>query len=265
MCRFLVYHGEPVLLEDLICASDHSLIHQSLHAMECKTGTNGDGFGLGWYGERPTPGIFRDLRPAWSDENLRSLCAQVRSPLFFAHVRAATGTATSRANCHPFSHGRWLFMHNGQIGDYPRIKRQLEAALPDALYDVRQGTTDSEALFLLTLARIEAGMTPEDALADVLALVKGSMRAAGITAPLRFTATLSDGRTTWAVRTACDDRSPSLYMLTRPNAVIFASEPLEMRREGWQSLPQQSIAIVQHGKDVAISPFAITAPSRNAA
>src|SRR5215207_3339612 len=55
---------------------------------EAKTGTNGDGFGLGWYGERPEPGLFRDIRPAWSDENLKSLSVQVRSPLFFAHVWA---------------------------------------------------------------------------------------------------------------------------------------------------------------------------------
>ena len=31
-------------------------------------------------------------------------------------MRAATGTATSRANCHPFAHGQHLFMHNGQVG-----------------------------------------------------------------------------------------------------------------------------------------------------
>ena len=106
MCRFLAYRGEPVFLSDLVCAPAHSLVHQSLHATEAKTGTNGDGFGLGWYGERPEPGLFRDIRPAWSDENLKSLSAQVRSPLFFAHVRASTGTASTRANCHPFEIGR---------------------------------------------------------------------------------------------------------------------------------------------------------------
>ncbi len=59
-----------------------------------------------------------EIRPAWSDENLTSFCAQVRSPLFFAHVRASTGTPTTRANCHPFAHGRFLFMHNGQVGGF---------------------------------------------------------------------------------------------------------------------------------------------------
>ena len=135
MCRFLAYSGEPVFLSDLVCAPTHSLVHQSLHADEGKTETNGDGFGIGWYGERPEPGVYRDISPAWSDENLVNLCGQVRARTFFAHVRAATGTATARANCHPFAHGRHLFMHNGQIGGYCRIKRRLEALIPDDLYD----------------------------------------------------------------------------------------------------------------------------------
>jgi len=105
-CRFLAYLGEPIRLADLVCAPAHSLIHQSMRADEGKTPTNGDGFGLGWYAERPEPGLYREGRPAWSNENLRSLCEQVRSRLFFAHVRASTGTATTRANCHPFGHAR---------------------------------------------------------------------------------------------------------------------------------------------------------------
>ena len=144
--------GRTCFSGGLVCAPSHSLVHQSLHAAEAKTETNGDGFGIGWYGERPVPGTYREVRPAWSDENLRSLCDQVRSGLFFAHVRASTGTATTRANCHPFAHGRYLFMHNGQIGGYARIKRRHRGADPDDLYETRHGTTDSEAIFLLALA-----------------------------------------------------------------------------------------------------------------
>jgi predicted glutamine amidotransferase len=141
MCRFLAYRGEPVFLSSLVSAPAHSLIHQSLHAAEAKTGTNGDGFGLGWYGERDEPGLYREVRPAWSDENLRSLCDQVRSRLFFAHVRASTGTSSTRANCHPFAHGRYLFMHNGQIGGYAGLKRRIEGMIPDELYGARLGTS----------------------------------------------------------------------------------------------------------------------------
>ncbi|MGN6303194.1 MAG: class II glutamine amidotransferase, partial [Mesorhizobium sp.] len=114
MCRWAAYLGEPVFLEDIVTAPCHSLIEQSHHALEAKTPTNGDGFGIAWYGDRPEPGLYRDILPAWSDPNLKSLCRQIRSGLFLAHVRASTGGATSRANCHPFILGRWAFMHNGQ-------------------------------------------------------------------------------------------------------------------------------------------------------
>ena len=93
MCRWLAYTGSPVLLSKALYAPAHSLIDQSLHSRLGAEATNGDGFGLGWYGEREVPGLYRELRPAWSDENLLSIASQVRSRLFFAHVRAATGTA----------------------------------------------------------------------------------------------------------------------------------------------------------------------------
>ena len=211
MCRFLAYRGEPIFLADLVCAPAHSLVHQSLHAAEAKTGTNGDGFGIGWYGERPEPGIYREVRPAWSDENLRSLCDQVRSGLFFAHVRASTGTSTTRANCHPFAHGRHLFMHNGQIGGYARIKRRLEALIPDELYDApprHHGFGgDLPARRWPTAWRTN----PVAAMARTLKQVRGLMDEAGIDEPLRFTAAFTDGESLWAYRWACDGKPPTLY------------------------------------------------------
>ncbi len=153
MCRWIAYVGAPVYLEDFVSRPRQSLIVQSHRARESRTDVNGDGFGIGWFGERQRPGIFRDIRPAWSDENLISISHQIRSRLFFAHVRASTGTASTRANCHPFAVGSWLFMHNGQVGGYGRIKRRLEHEIPDDLFDHRTGTTDSEAFFLLMMAQ----------------------------------------------------------------------------------------------------------------
>lgn len=80
---------------------NHSLIAQSMQSAEAKVNTNGDGFGIGWYAHNAEPGLYRDTQPAWGDENLLSITKQVKSSLFFAHVRASTGTATSRPNCHP--------------------------------------------------------------------------------------------------------------------------------------------------------------------
>jgi predicted glutamine amidotransferase len=251
MCRFLAYQGEPVFLDDLVCAPTHSLVHQSLHAAEAKTETNGDGFGIGWYGERPEPGVYRDVRPAWSDENLRSLARQIRARTFLAHVRASTGTATARANCHPFAHGRLLFMHNGQIGGYARIKRRLEALIPDTLYDSRCGSTDSEALFLLALARGLAE-DPVAAMSDTVATVRSLMQEAGVTEPLRLTAVLSDGESLTAFRWACDGRPPSLYWRETEAGLTVVSEPIDGCREGWRVVPKGATLIARAGAPARI-------------
>lgn len=256
MCRFLAYSGAPVFLEDLVASPCHSLIHQSLHAEEAKTGTNGDGFGLGWYGERPEPGQYREIRPAWSDENLLSIARLVRSHLFFAHVRAATGTASTRANCHPFAHGRHLFMHNGQIGGYGLIRRRLEALIPDALYDARVGTTDSEALFLLALSHLEQGASPAEALAAALGAALALMREAGIAEPLRCAAALADGESIHALRWSSDPRPPSLYLCEREHSVVVASEPVDAARDGWRALPSNSLVSVRAGT-VTVTPFEV--------
>jgi glutamine amidotransferase len=252
MCRFLAYRGEPVFMEDLVCAPCHSLIHQSLHAEETKTGTNGDGFGIGWYAARTEPGVYRELRPAWSDENLRSICSQIRAGLFFAHVRAATGTATTRANCHPFTHGRWMFMHNGQIGGYQRVRRQLENLIPDDLYLSRSGTTDSEAIFLAAMAD---GLEhdPVGAMARTLRRVSGFMAEAGIAEALRFTAALTDGRDLFAFRWASDTRPATLYWREQAGSLIVVSEPLDGGREGWEALPKSCAVIAKAGQAVSLT------------
>lgn len=241
MCRFLAYRGAPIFLEDLIASPSHSLVQQSLHAAESKSETNGDGFGIGWYGARPGPGLYREVRPAWSDENLRSLCAQVEARLFFAHVRAATGTATTRANCHPFTDGRMLFMHNGQIGGFTQIRRQIEAMIPDTLYPERAGTTDSEALFLAALG-LGLAEDPVCAVSAMLREVRQAMVRANIAAPLRFTAALTDGAHLWAFRWASDDAPPTLYFRDscNPNGakgLVVVSEPIDDKREDWHAVP----------------------------
>jgi glutamine amidotransferase len=254
MCRFLAYHGEPILIEALVASPTHSLIKQSQHAAEGKTETNGDGFGVGWYGERPEPGLYRELRPAWSDENLWSICSQVRSKLFFAHVRAATGTATTRANCHPFTLGRFMFMHNGQVGGYRGIRRRIEALVPDDLYLSRTGTTDTEAIFLAAAGR---GLEhdPVTAISATLRLVLAEMRRAGVTAALRFTAALTDGTAIWAFRWSSDAFPPTLYYRQGACGLIVVSEPIDDEPEGWRAVPAGHALVAAHRKVAELRPM----------
>jgi glutamine amidotransferase len=247
MCRFIAYHGEPILLEDLITSPHHSLIKQAIHATESRSETNGDGFGIGWYGERDQPGLYREVHPAWSDDNLLSLCAQIRSRLFFAHVRAATGTSTMRANCHPFAVGRYMFMHNGQIGGYHAIRRRLETCIPDTLYPARVGTTDTEALFLIAMAQgLETD--PVHAIEATIGLILREMDRASIGAPFRLTSALTDGETIWAVRWASDQAPATLYYGSGPAGTVIVSEPIDNRREAWLPVPSGHVLVASHGR-----------------
>ena len=256
MCRWAAYTGQPIFMSDLVSGPKHSLIEQSRAATECKTTTNADGFGLAWYGERPEPGLYRDVFPAWSDPNLKSLAEQVRSGMFLAHVRASTGTATSRNNCHPFVCGRWTFMHNGQIGGFEGFRKAADMMIPDTLYPSRKGATDSEALFLVTLGQgIERDV--QAALEASVAQFESLSRQHGHTPHMRLTAALADGETLYAIRYASDAFAPSLYYRWSESRAGWAvvSEPLQDDEADWIAVPAGSFCKFQ-GRDVEIRPFA---------
>jgi glutamine amidotransferase len=243
-------------MDGLVFEAQHSLIRQSLQARQSVVTTNGDGFGVGWYGERPEPGVYRDILPAWNDPNLRNLAHQVRSGLFFAHVRASTGTATSRGNCHPFSCGPWLFMHNGQIGGYARVRRRLESEIDEDHYGHRLGTTDSELMFLMLFAQGLEG-DPCGAVARTLGRVRTAMRAAAIEEPLRVTAALSDGRRMLAVRYASDERPPSLYWRADGGSLVVVSEPLDEGKGDWHAVPPGHVVLADGPVTPQVLPLAM--------
>ncbi|SFT67565.1 class II glutamine amidotransferase [Mesorhizobium sp. YR577] len=266
MCRWAAYLGPEVFLEDIVAAPCHSLIAQSHHALEAKSPTNGDGFGVAWYGARPEPGLYRDILPAWSDPNLKSLCRQIRSGLFLAHVRAATGGATSRMNCHPFVSGRWAFMHNGQIGGFERVRRGLENSISDMLYDQREGTTDSELFFLMML---QEGLAedPQGAASRATARVLEACRRAGLEPALKLTAAFSDGETLYAIRYSTDAHAPTLYAgsFRESGGRCLVSEPFDREGPNWQPIPPSSF-VTMTADAMTIRPFepeaaAISAPA----
>ena len=243
MCRWAAYVGDPIYLEEIVTAPGQSLIDQSLHASESKTTTNGDGFGLAWYGEREAPGLYHDILPAWSDGNLKNLAHQVRSRLFLAHVRAATGTSTSRANCHPFAVGRWSFMHNGQAGGYGSFRRKADMEISESCYAHRNGTTDSEAIFLLALGE---GLTedPKGALERATGRMEAMSREVGATPHMRMTVAISDGDRLYAARYASDAFAPSLYHRTMNGGRVVTSEPLDRGVDDWIAIPPGTFATV---------------------
>jgi predicted glutamine amidotransferase len=265
MCRFLAYSGTPVFLDSLLIRPRSSLISQALAAREAKTVVNGDGCGVGWYGERPEPGLYRGILPAWSDANLASLCTQIRARLFLAHVRSATSGEVSTANCHPFAAGRHLFMHNGQIGGYERLRRRVDALIPDALYPLRKGTSDSEAIFLAALGR---GLERDPVAAITSTLSEIIAASDDNDGPLRFAAVHTDGDTLYAYRWASDGKPPSLYWRAEGDGTVIASEPCDENAGVWGSVPSGTMLAVGPGRRVTTSeivvPAAAAAPQKAA-
>ncbi|HEV7372127.1 class II glutamine amidotransferase [Arenibaculum sp.] len=268
MCRWLAYAGRPIFIDTLLFQPCNSLIHQSLSAQRGHVPTNGDGFGLGWYAERPRPGLYRDTMPAWNDINLRSLADQIRSPLFFAHVRASTGTATARVNCHPFRFERWLFMHNGKIGGWRTVRRDLEQLIAPELYAFREGATDSEVFFYLLLTN-GAQADAAHAFRESVRQVEAVMAAHGVEEPFRMTAALTDGERLVAARHSSDGASPSLFYATGGDisvdqgscrfeasrgSVLVLSEPLDGIDAVWREVPEDRLLFASGG-EVELVPF----------
>ncbi|SEE87499.1 glutamine amidotransferase [Rhizobiales bacterium GAS191] len=260
MCRWIAYKGRTIPLERYVTEPAHSLVRQSIGAKEALGATQGDGFGLGWYDAHEEPGLYREVRPAWSDENLKHLCRHIRAHLFFAHVRAATSTPTTRPNCHPFIHGRFMFMHNGSLGDWDLIRRKVEALIPDAYYRSRVGTTDSEAAFLAILGA-RTGKDPAEkdlvgALTATVARIAEMVRLSGQPNAFRFTSALTDGETLYAVRYALpQDAANTLYYREDAGDVVIASEPLDAERDIWTPVPANHLLIVPKSGKPRLEPF----------
>jgi predicted glutamine amidotransferase len=272
MCRWLAYSGSPIPLEELLLKRDRSLIDQSLHARLGATTTNGDGFGVGWYDQGEIPRLYRSTHPAWNDRNLRELAAGISSPLFFAHIRASTGTAIQETNTHPFRHGRWLWMHNGLIREFHRVRRELVLAVDDSLFPSIEGTTDSEVMFYLALT-LGLEDDPVSAVERMVGFVEETGRNHGAENPIQMTVATTDGRTIWAFRYSSERDSRSLYYSTRmdalralhPESVELAglsdetravvSEPLGDLAGAWNEVPESQVGIIQAGDD-ELRPFA---------
>jgi predicted glutamine amidotransferase len=267
MCRWLAYSGSPILLEELLYKTDHSLIDQSLHARLGVETTNGDGFGVGWYGaDTDAPAVFRSIEPAWNDRNLREVAGHVASPLFLAHIRASTGTAVQQTNCHPFRYGRWLWVHNGLVRDFPRVKRELALAVDGSLYAFIEGSTDSELLFYLAL-KLGLEDDPPGAVERMVGLVEDAGRQHGTEHPIQMTIATTDGKSVWAFRYSSEGKSRSLYFSTDMRTVremyperprlqevsdetrIIVSEPLVDLTGAWNEVPESSYGVVREGED----------------
>ncbi|KQW05661.1 glutamine amidotransferase [Leifsonia sp. Root4] len=265
MCRWLAYSGEALQASTVILDAQHSLVAQSLNSPLGNETVNGDGFGFGWYPENNEPGsqpaFFHSIEPAWNDQNLRELTRSVRSPLFFSHVRAAAGPPIQQTNCHPFRHENWMFMHNGFLSDFGKMKRDLTYAVDPSLYPHILGTTDSEVLFNLALT-LGLKDDPIAAMASAIRTVESVGHEHGIDYPMQGTVAVTNGATIWGFRYSSQRRSRTLFHSTDidtlremypdaerlklfgSNARVIVSEPLNNLPGAFNEIPESTALIV---------------------
>jgi predicted glutamine amidotransferase len=218
------------------------------------------------------PAVYRSVTPAWADANLSELAAHVESPLFLAHVRAAIGSPVQQTNCHPFRHGRWLFVHNGFFAGFDRLRRDLLLTVDPQLFAGIEGSTDTEVVFHLALTLgLEAA--PVDALERTVGLIEGAASRRGIAGAVQATFGVSDGTSLWAVRYATEGRARSLFASADVESVrrlhpdnprfqrlgaddrLIVSEPFSDLPGVWREIPEGTAVTVRSGGVLEERPF----------
>lgn len=282
MCRLVAYLGEDILLDKILVKPENSLVMQSLHARESKeVPTNGDGFGVGWYAPAISkdPALFTSIFPAWSDKNLLHLTSKIKSPAFFGHVRAASVGGINSYNCHPFIFKNWMFMHNGNIGDFIMVKRHLRRLLDDELYQWIKGETDSEHMFALFLQK--AKNKKLNTLTQIAELLIVTMQAVhelvatyGKGNSSFFNLCLTDGKRMIATRYCSSPKEepasmhyflgygdkkllfkPEKSSTHKPKFVLISSEKLAHLKKGWQTLPANYLLMVDENREIKTMPI----------
>jgi len=272
----MAWHGQPVLIDELLFKTEHSLVAQSLHSTMGAEPTNGDGFGVGWYGPHGA-GCYRSTQPAWNDRNLKNLAEHIESPLFLSHVRASSGAPVQQTNCHPFAHENWLMVHNGLINSFGAIKRDLILELDPESVAAIEGSADSEVLFHLALAHGLAD-DPIAALEKAIGVAERELLARGIEPEIQASVGVSDGKSLWAVRYASKGPARTLFHSGDPEVLqrmyperarlaelkegdtIVVSEPLVELPGAWGEIEEGSALTVAPGGATSVRDFTPAAP-----
>ena len=270
MCRFVSYIGKPILADELIIKPKNSLMNQSHNALESEMTVNGDGFGIGWYNHqiRKEPALFRSIRPAWNDENLKYNASMIKTHCLLAHVRAATHGGVSIENCHPYQYKEFLMMQNGGIKNFLKIKRKLINRLDEDIFQWVYGDSDTQytlALFLTIVKEHKKNDIPLrlDELISCLSQTFGEIeemkKAANLSCPSLYNLVLTNGKAMIATRysTQPEVETRSLHITsrvtsyidkkgflkfrkskTKDRSVLISSEILSKENTYWKEVPE---------------------------
>jgi glutamine amidotransferase len=243
-----------------------------------------EGWGMGFYhGDE----VLLKKRPQRADGDLDffALARDIQSEVLVGHVRQPTLGARTTENTHPFRFRQWMGAHSGTVDAFEEIRTELLASVPDFLKRNIRGQTDSEALFHLFLAFLHDGGKLEDptigvesaasALRSTLAVLDRAVATrGGKESP--FNVVFTNGRVLLASR-----RGRPLSVVRRttmPECPVCTAESEALGRRqpvghehlksvlllsrtdapggnGWESVPQDSLVLVDRDLGIRIAPL----------
>jgi glutamine amidotransferase len=156
-------------------------------------------------------------------------------------------------------------MHNGQIGEFSNIKRELTLAVDPELFASIEGSTDSELMFYLALS-LGLADDPIAAVERMAGLVEKIAERHGIENSLQMSLATTNGEQLWVFRYSTEQRTSSLFYSTHVRALrdiypgnprlegvseearLIVSEPLSNLSGVWNEVPEGSCGVLQAGE-----------------
>jgi len=177
-----------------------------------------------------------------------------------------------------------MWMHNGGLAEFPKIKRRLQASLSDEIFDFVQGNTDSEWSFALYLSKLPDPKaksftyhTLKDAMLATIATINEYHEYAGITEPSLMNFCITDGESVVATRyiSSRKDEAASLWFSSgtsfseyapgghykmfkedkRENIIMVASEPLTFEKADWMEVKTNNMIVLTPKMNVLLIPI----------
>jgi glutamine amidotransferase len=287
MCRFIAYLGKPIIADNLLIRPKNSLMNQSQHARESEMTVNGDGFGIGWYNTavRKEPALFRSIRPAWNDENLRYNASMIRTHCLLAHIRAATQGSVSMENTHPFRFKEFLMMQNGGIHQFNKIKRRIIYRLDEEAFQWIEGQTDTQYIFALFMTIVKEYRTKHElqmgdlaaCFTQTFAEIEDMKDEVGLDSPSLYNMVLTNGKaliaTRYSTQPQVDTRTLHIASNVVPHTdehgnlalapseqtdpcVLISSEILTEDPRYWENVPENHCIMVDEECNVQRVPLA---------
>jgi glutamine amidotransferase len=163
MCRILSYLGDPVVVEELLYATDNAFIKQTYNPKYMEHLLNLAGFGMVAWDKVSRnlhlPHNYKTTDLPFYDENLWNISKKLHPTCFLTHIRGVPygeHHVVSVQNVHPFmfKNTNVALAHNGALSEFEKMKYDLLDFIDPMFQTEILGTTDSEWIYAVFISQL---------------------------------------------------------------------------------------------------------------